>query len=309
MNTSFTESTDSKNKVKLESSLLYVLWNCSAVHAGADAEFEVRTALVGNGASVKAKAKSSSGKTIGTVDGTIIGNRWIGKVPISDKADPAGDAIVEVKLSKHGLDGESNSVPIRQAIRIKAFKWDKTEVRRGDVVKITAEFESGVENGDEVLVKIYEYNPDGIHDPVASIPVVIANKKIDTNWKFEYPCSTNQIPTHSDLIPYNKRYVNPQFFFMVLVDGILVGKKQESGKLLFKDDLHFTLKDKEGVPIQNKTVRLAFADGSTQNAASDSNGIVKIEKKCPGSVQIRIENTKLTLENRIKLMPPPQTGV
>ena len=71
----------------------------------------------------------------------IYNNRYKGSVEIPEDIKPGEDVWFEVKLSKQGLKGESNTIPgMPQPLLVK-MQWDKQEARRGDILKLQAEFE------------------------------------------------------------------------------------------------------------------------------------------------------------------------
>jgi hypothetical protein len=260
MNSTFTKSTDAAQRIKLDSNLIYVIWKSKCAYGGEMAKFEVRTSFVGDGAEVKVKGKSENGKNLGNADGTMYSNRYIGELAIPANIDPDDQVYVEVKLPKHNLKGESNRIPARPPILARQIQWDKKEARRGDVLTLTGQFD-GVLDNTEASVKIYEYDPNGNHDPVASIPVVINNKKLSVQWEYDYHDDTGQIPTQQELDPYSKNYKHPEYFFVVVIDGIRLGVKQESGLLKFKDFVEIELKDRNGEPMANQKYVITLADG------------------------------------------------
>jgi hypothetical protein len=169
------------------------------------------------------------------------------------------------------------------------MQWDRAEVRRQDVVKIQAQF---VDMPDEIdiEVKIYEYSDQGHHDPVAGIPTQIAGNKIDVLWQFDYHGNTGQIPTHAELQPYNKQYSHPEYFFVIVIDGIRIGEKQESGLLKFIDYKEIEHTDCEGTPIPNEKFTAYFADGTTRQGQLDENGRARLDDVPPGEIQIEYED-------------------
>jgi hypothetical protein len=281
----YTKPTDTAHKIKLESHLIYALWSHKCAHAGQEAGFEVKTSLVGNGAKIEITCKNESGKKLEKVDGVIFNNKISGSVLIPEKVKPDDMLFFEAKLPKHGLKGESNSIPARPPITVTKMQWDRTEVNRKDTVKMTCQFTNGVEDGDDAEILIYEHNPNSCDIKVVSIRTVINDNKIEVEWEFDYQDDTVQIPTEDDMNPYQKNYINPQFYFVVVVDGIKIGENMESGLMKFKDWVDFKLrcggKDWEGT----KCV-LTLPDGKTEEIALDKDGKIRKEDVPPGPYKI-----------------------
>jgi|WetSurMetagenome_2_1015567.scaffolds.fasta_scaffold172691_2 hypothetical protein len=284
----FTKPTDTAHKIKLDSNLIYALWTYKRAHAGQEAGLEVKTSLVGNGAKIKITCKNESGKKLEKTEGVIFNNKFDGKILIPEKANPDDTVFFEAELPKHGLKGESNSIPVRPAIKATQLQWDRKEVKRKDIVTLTCQFQSGVEDDDEAVVLIYEYNPNSCDIKVVSIPTVIKSNKIEILWKFDYQDDTLQIPTDIDMEPYKKNYNNPQFYFMVVVDGVKIGEKKESGLLVFRDTIEFELQTEEGAIIPGHTVVLRYADGKEEKKTTDSNGCLQIPQGPPGPITVEI---------------------
>ena len=67
MDLKFTKSTDTEHEIKLESSLISASWRCGKAIAGQTATFEVRTAFVGEGATITVTGQSENGKQLGKI--------------------------------------------------------------------------------------------------------------------------------------------------------------------------------------------------------------------------------------------------
>ena len=159
------------------------------------------------------------------------------------------------------------------------MKWSKQNVRRDEEVTLSCSFTNGVEEGDEVKVIIYEHDNDGYHDKVVTVPTIVKNNKVELKWEFIYQEDTDDIPTQEELQKYGKSYKPPEYFFVVIVDNVPVGKKQESGLLLFKDWIEIELKTGKGEPVQEQYT-LILPDGTTRKGKLDKNGKA-VEKDIP----------------------------
>lgn len=288
MESTFTKSSDAHHKIKLESNLIYALWSFKQAHAGQEATFEVRTSLVGNGAKIKATCWTEGGKKLDKIEATMSNNKFTGTLLIPEKCKPDELIYFDVEMPKHGLKDESNSIPVRPVIKVSKMQWDRKEVKRKDVVTLTCQFESGVEDGDEATVVIYEHNPNSCDLKVVAIPTVIKANKVEIQWEFDYQDCTSLIATHAEMQPYNKNYHNPDFFFVVVVDGVRIGENRECGLMKFKDFVEFILQSEAGATLPNHDVNLVFADGSQQNAKSDENGLVSFINISAGELTVEI---------------------
>jgi hypothetical protein len=296
----FSAQTDSAQRFNVQSNLIYAIWKSKAAYGDSDATFEVRTSFVGDGADVKIKGKTENGKNLGKLDAKIYGNRLIAGFPIP-KTVPADDFVyLEVQLPKQGLKGETNRIPTRPPIQVQQMKWSAKEARRGDVLTLSVDFQSQIPNDTDAIVAIYEYDHYGSnHDPVVRIPTTVQNKKIQVQWEYEYFDDTKEIPTKQDLQPHGKNYNHPEYFFVVVLDEIRIGVKQESGLLRFKDRVEFKLVDSLERPIANTQFSVIFSDGKQSNGTTDSNGVGIFDNCSPGPYHLQvqgIDNLRSSLE-------------
>jgi len=282
MNTTYTVTTDSPSKISVESHLIYVLWMQGRAYAGFEAEFEVKTILVGDGSIVKVTCRTAKGKKLGKVEGATALNRYRGKVLIPESVGPDDYLYLEAELPKHGLKGESNLIPVRPPLEVTSMRWDKTKIYRDETAHLECTFVNGVEDGDRAMVLIFEYDPDGGHDLIVKIPVEISNGKVALDWKFEYQGETGSLSTEYELNAYQKNYRNPEYFFMVAVENIRVGNRQESGLLTFREKLHLQVSDAYGIIMKNEDFEVLFADGVTRNYTSDDKGFINDDSISPG---------------------------
>jgi hypothetical protein len=289
MSTTYTKATDAIHKVTVTSNIIYCVWRSRCGYAGEDAPFEVRTSLVGEGAPIEIVGRTGKGKKCGKVTDTISRNRYDGEFPIPDNFDWGEQIYLEVKLSKHGLQMESNRIPVRSKIQVKSLAWDRKEARRDDVVKLTAEFKN-LSDGTEATVIIYEFLPDGYQDPIASFPVVVKKNKIQLDWAYEYQDDTAEIPTQKERRQYGKNYNHPQFFFVVDFDGVRIGEKQESGLLKFRDWVTIELKNQAAQPIPKEDYILHLPDGSTRKGTLNEKGKAEEKDVPPGKVSVEFPN-------------------
>lgn len=290
MEYTFTKATDEEHKIKVDSNLLYAVWKTGSARGGAEAKFEVRTSFVGQGAKIEVVVKGSDYGKIDKIKDTIFNNRYKGKVTIPEDVEPGEDVWFEVKLAKQKLKGTSNIIPAYPQPEMTKMQWDKKEARRGDVMKIQAEFEQ-VADETEAFVTIYEYDQDGSHDKIVTIPTTIKNRKIDLQWEYEYHEDVDEIPTDEEMKKYGKSYNPPEYFFVVDIDGVKFGEEQESGLLEYKSWIGFYYKDSDGKPVPNEKYEIMLADGTTKTGNVDSNGYAKVDGIPPGKIEITFPDT------------------
>ena len=136
-------------------------------------------------------------------------------------------------------------------------------------------------------VNIYEYDDDGGHDLIVSLPAVVEDKKISLDWEYEYHEDTDAIPTEEELKKYGGKYNPPEYFFTVKIDNIELGLEQESKLLNFKDWIEFELLDDRGNPIKDTDYVALLPDGSEKKGKTDENGLIKLTDVPPGKVDIQ----------------------
>lgn len=283
----YNKGTDSEHEIKLDSQLIAAAWRTGKARAGGTAEFEVLTALVGNGAKIKIKGKSENGEKLGKINDVIKNNKFVGEFDIPEDIELDDAVYFEVDLPGNKLSGESNRIPAAPAIVVTNMKWSAKEARRDDTLTMSADV-SGCDNGTEATVTIYEYDQDNIHDKIVSIPAIVKKDKIELKWEYEYHEDTDDIATDEELKKYGKSYNPPEYFFVVEIDGQTFGGDQESGLLEFKDWIEFELKDEEGNALAKAEYVLHLPDGSERKGTVDESGHGREEDVPPGNISIEV---------------------
>jgi hypothetical protein len=290
MDGTFIVKTDKKEKIKLDSNIVHADWLSTAAHAETDAELEVKTVFVAEGSTIEIKGNSSKGKAPGTIKGKIFNNNFVGKLPIPEKVTYGAQIGFEVKLPKHGLKMDSlTTIPASPAILVTKMCWDKTEVHRGEVVKLTTQFVNPLPDAIAQVI-IFEYSPDGYHEKVESFPATVKNDTLELLWEFDYKGDISQIATEIERQKYQKHYVPVEYFFIVVIDGVRVGEGRESGMLKFKDHGTIPVKNEFGAPLKNQEIILHYPDGTEENAKTDSGGFVSDKKSIPGVIFVELKN-------------------
>ena len=263
--------------VKLESSIEQVAWTKNIAVAGGKIGIEIFTKYVGNNSDLKIEIKDKSGKSGGTVKGKITGNRFWKSIDIPENLKD--ELTATVKLSKHGLEKKSNTIPLLLPIKITNVTWDKTEAKRGDILKLTADVKDAYD-GAEAKIEIFEHDDDGAHDLVTSFSTLVKNQNINAEWEFQYIDDTDDIPTHEET---EKGYQWPEYFFRVTIGGV----SEKSGLLKFKDWIEILLEDDEsGEPVSNKRYIIHLPNGEHKEGNLDNIGFAKEENIPPGKLII-----------------------
>jgi len=285
----YNKGTDSEHEIKLDSQLIYAAWRRGHARAGGTASFEVGTAFVGNGAKIKITGKSDGRTKLGKISDEIKNNKYIGEFEIPEDAEIDDMIYFEVKLSKNGLSGESNRIPVLPPVVVSDMKWSAEEARRGDLLTLSAKVQ-GCDDGDEGKLIIYEYDRDGVHDRITEIPIKVQDNKIETKWEYEYHEDTDEIPTDEELREYGKSYNPPEYFFLIEIDGQRFGEEQESGLLEFKDSIEIELSDAQGNPIAEAEYKIIMADGRELEGKLDKMGTARIAQVPPGRFSVEFKD-------------------
>ena len=275
-------NTGKVNNVKLESSIDRVIWTSGTGCAGAKVGVEVNTHFVGNNSDIKIEISDKSGKVFETVKSKISGNFFYTQITVPEKAKD--ELYAEVKLSKHELTKKSNCMYVYPAIGIKNLMWDKTEARRGDILKLTADITS-VYEGAEAEIQIWEHDADGAHDLITKFPAIVKNKKIEVDWEYEYHEDTDEIPTEEEA---ERGYSPPEYFFRVVIAGV----SADSGLLEFKDWIEIELETLQATPAADEKYILYLPDGKQRSGALDNYGYAKEENIPPGKVFVEFPDVE-----------------
>jgi hypothetical protein len=291
MDLKFTKSTDTEHEIKLESSLISASWRCGKAIAGQPATFEVLTAFVGEGATIKIEGKSENGKKLGKIKDVIKRNKYVGEFEIPEDTELDDMIYFEVELPKNNLEGESNRIPVFPPVQVFNLKWSAKEARRGDILTLSADV-NGLRDHTEVTVIIYEYDRDSAHDKIIELPATVMNKRIELQWEYEYHEDTDEIPTQEELDKYGKKYNPPEYFFTVKVEETEYGVDQESGLLEFKDWVEIVVTDSSDEPLADERYILHLPDGSDIEGSLDAAGCTRVEGIPPGDCRFEFPNLR-----------------
>ncbi|QQS36580.1 MAG: peptidoglycan-binding protein [Ignavibacteriales bacterium] len=270
---------DKVKEEKLTSAIEQVLWSKAKGAPGGKVALDIFTQLVGNNTEASIQLSDKSGKSFETIKKKLFGNKYRVELTIPEKAKD--ELYAEVKISKLSLTKKSAALNLLPQIEIKNLKWDKDEVHRGDILKITADI-SGAYDGAEAEVQIWEFDSDQAHDLVTSIPVNVKNKKIETEWEFQYVDDTDDIATDEE---NENGYSWPEYFFRIVVGG----KSEDSKVIKFKDWVEIEWRYPNGEPAANKNFKMYLADGSEVSGTFDDDGKYRLEYSSPGPVRVSLE--------------------
>ncbi len=287
MQAKYSKGTDSAHKIKLEPRLIYAVWRQGVAPAAGEVPFEVGTSFVGSGAPVKVKGKSEGGAKLGTVDGKMRNNVFVGKLSIPDDIEIDDEVYFEVKLSSNSLSGESNRIPAVPGIVVSNMKWSPTEAHRGEVVTLSADVEN-CRPDSRATVSIFEYDRDNIHDSVVSLPATVTDGKLEVRWEYQYHEDVDTVPTEAELQKYGKHYNPPEYFFVVEIDGQKFGREQESGLLTFQDWIEIKGENLYGEPLRNRDYIVRLPDGTEKKGKLDGSGYARVEGIPPGMCEVEI---------------------
>jgi len=274
--------TDKVQKTKLTSSIEQVMWTKNSSAPGGKIGLEVFTQFIGNNSDIQIEITDKSGKKFESIKKKFFGNKFWTEITVPEKAKD--ELYAEVKLPKHNLNKKSNSLYLFPPVKISNVKWDKNEVKRGDVLKLSADIQ-GVADGTEAEIQIWEHDSNGVHDLITKFPHVIKNGKVNAGWEFQYMGKTESIPASYES---ENGYKQPQYYFRVNVAEVY----NDSGLLKFKDWIEIKLVDSDGYPIKNIEYELHLPDGEIKKGKLDDDGYAKVDDIPPGKYEVRFPYLK-----------------
>jgi len=295
--------TDQAKQVKLPSQIERVAWTTRRAMNGALVGLEILTHFVGNRSELEIELSDQSGKSFGKFKERLSGNRFWTKIKVPSEAKQA--LYADVKLPKQGLQMKSSPMIILPAIEITNLNWSQDEARDGDLVKLSADVK-GAADGESGEIEVWEYDSDGAHDFISRFPIYVKNNKVEAEWEYEYHEDRDEIPTQEELEKYGNRYNPPEYFFKVNICDHIVGNKQESKLLAFRDWFEILLTSGLKEPISDEPYVLYLPDGKTEEGKTSSEGRVKREKIQPGKIWIEFpcQFSLVVVENGIQVEGP-----
>ena len=285
----FQGTTDKEETFQLTSMLLEAGWLDFIGYVNGHATLEVRTLYVSHGSKIKVSVKDKEGKTLETVEGFVFADFFRKKVALTPAHAPG--IYVEVELSEHSLKAVGQKLLVKPAIRVYEPKWkDKatgaavTELKRGMDLEVEAKTEN-LPDGTEARFTFKEKHGDheGSHDLV-SIPVQVKENKIGLLWRFDYPHDTYGFSSKDERGRTEEEYAPPKIFFEASAHGAFVNGPEAD----FLDFIVVEVTDSAGNPRPDQKVKLTLPDGTSQEATSDSEGLVQVPSAKPGRVEVEL---------------------
>ena len=129
-------------------------------------------------------------------------------------------------MPKNNLEGKSEKITVMPPVKVSNLRWNADEARRGDVLTLTADVEGAAPNT-KATVTIYEYDENGINDPITELETVVKDNKIELSWIYEYHEDTDEIPSQEELERYGRNYNPPEYFFTVKIGEAEFGKDRQ----------------------------------------------------------------------------------
>jgi hypothetical protein len=285
MDLNFPRATGEEHQIELVSRIEIATWRTGCAIAGRRMPVEVLTAFVGEGATIRLIARDSSGQDLSTAEGAIYNNRFVGDLDIPADVE-AGDTVhVHVELPDHGLDSDSNRIPVR-VLRVTNLQWSESEARSGDELTLSADVE-GVASETAALITIYEYDRDQDHDRLTEIETHVLDGRIEVRWEYAYHEDADEIPSQEEMAEYGGEYNPPEYFFTVTIAGVEFGREaQDSGRLAFRSWVDIRLLDPQGEPIPNVNYTLQLPNGEERSGTLDDAGEAREEDVPPGRCRV-----------------------
>ncbi|MFZ0456160.1 MAG: hypothetical protein WCE54_05435 [Ignavibacteriaceae bacterium] len=252
--------TDKVQKIKLTSSIEQVMWTKNSAAPGAVVGLDVYTQFVGINSDVSIEISDKSGKKFDTIKSKLFGNRFFIELTVPEKAKE--ELFAEVKLSKHSLNKKSNSLYLFPPVKISNTKWEKKTTFLGDILKIKADI-SGLADGNEAEVQIWEHHPDDVHELITKFPSIIKNKKVEAEWEFQYSGKAEALLAEVE----NGNDKAPQFFYRIKAAEITA-----DSDLISMNWFYVELADDDGTLYPDEKFLLELPDSTIREDRLDGYG-------------------------------------
>ncbi len=196
----------------------------------------------------------------------------------AEGAEVSGITTTETEFTGVAREITAEGELIEGPINVINLSWNADAARRDETLNLTADV-SGVEDGTNAVIEIYEYDADGEHDFIKKIETTVKDSKINVKWDYEYTEDTDEIPTEEES---EKGYNPPEYFFVIELEGERFGDENEPGLLEFKDYIELKITDEDGDPIPDLEFILYLPDKSEIKGKLNSEGYAKVDNVPPG---------------------------
>ncbi|MEK6750133.1 MAG: hypothetical protein AABY83_13175 [Pseudomonadota bacterium] len=271
-----TQQTNATGTFKQKSEIVFVRWARSIVHAKDSVNYEVVTALVGNGAEITLLAKDAKGKVILKEKGQVYGGKYFGKTSLPESAQSPISLTAE--LPKHQSKKNALPLTVLPAITVSSLKWDRTQVRRKEKVTLSGCI-IGYKSTNATLT-VYRFSEMGAHIPVARIPVALSEGKFQAGWEFTFKASTALLATNKELKKHGESYSKPSYFFCVSEPPSPV----KSNLMEFIDEIKIRIVN----PIKDVKYEIITADDKENAVAPDGRQVMILKDVAPGRGEFKM---------------------
>lgn len=177
--------------ITLPSSIEQVAWSKDRAAVGGIVHLEVHTLFIGSNSQIQIEICTASGTVLGKYAERMAGNRFRAPIRVSEGAKEG--IYATVTLPRHGLRKRSPLLPVVPPVHISNVRWNRTQARPGDILTLTADV-SGVPDGGETVIEIYEHDSEGAHEPVSRFPGQVKNRMVEAEWQLAVPADAGSSP-------------------------------------------------------------------------------------------------------------------
>lgn len=282
----FSGETDTTHVVTLPSEIESARWNRRQAAPGGTVGLTIRTLFCGDGSTLQIDLVDAQGTTHSSLSGELVGNEVT--VDLSVPRNAKGGLLAKVTFPNHGLSAESPALEITEPVRVRGARWSHSEVRRGEVVTLTAEAR-GAPDGRSAPIRIFQRDPGpGAHDPVTQLRPTVQDGAVEVKWQFAYPGKT------ADIVPDWEAadgYTQPAFFYAVDVTGVTADSRtaKSKGIMTFVDDLNVQLLEADThAPLTDQKATVTLANGQTKETSLTAEGRLQLKDMPPGPAKVQL---------------------
>lgn len=180
-------------------------------------------------------------------------------------------------VKEANVDSGSYDIEIRA---ITSAKWSKNVAKVGEKVQMTAET-TGVPAGEKATLEVHVKDTSFPDQILKTIETKVQGDKIEGEW--ELVVDNKFLKLQADKLK-SGGYSSPAYYFVAKTSTL----SQRSALLEYKDDIDFTLKDRDGNPISDKKYRVIIPSGEVKEGKLGGGGNAKVADVAPGKLKISI---------------------